>query len=200
MKKLGFTLAEVLITLVIIGVIAAMTVPVLMQNTEGQEYRSALKKSISALNQALTLNYALDGLSAQDYTAGGGSLGDMFKSRMSIINEAMNTEAKTNASLTCDSEWTTADGAQYCITGFTTANEDTEGSICDAQNTTACVTGATSDTYTANIWIDVNGDRRPNQPTTNSRRPRDIYQAAIFAQKVLPVGAPAQEVMFDANR
>ena len=37
MKKLGFTLAEVLITLVIIGVIAAMTVPTLMNNTQGQE-------------------------------------------------------------------------------------------------------------------------------------------------------------------
>ncbi len=34
----GFTLAEVLITLVIIGVIAAVTIPVVMQNTQKQEY------------------------------------------------------------------------------------------------------------------------------------------------------------------
>ena len=67
MKKLGFTLAEVLITLVIIGVIAAMTVPTLMNNTNAQEFRSALKKAISATNQALTLHYALEGSSAQDY-------------------------------------------------------------------------------------------------------------------------------------
>ena len=52
MKKLGFTLAEVLITLVIIGVIAAMTVPTLMNNTNAQEFRSALKKAISVANQA----------------------------------------------------------------------------------------------------------------------------------------------------
>ena len=52
MKKLGFTLAEVLITLVIIGVIAAMTVPTLMNNTQGQEHKTAFKKAISSINQA----------------------------------------------------------------------------------------------------------------------------------------------------
>ena len=50
MKKLGFTLAEVLITLVIIGVIAAMTIPTLMNNTNSQEFRSAFKKAIILMN------------------------------------------------------------------------------------------------------------------------------------------------------
>ena len=36
---IGFTLAEVLITLVIIGVIAAATIPTLINNTNKQEYR-----------------------------------------------------------------------------------------------------------------------------------------------------------------
>lgn len=44
MKNLGFTLAEALITLGIIGVVAAMTVPVLISNTNGAKYRSQLKK------------------------------------------------------------------------------------------------------------------------------------------------------------
>ena len=78
MKKLGFTLAEVLITLVIIGVIAAMTVPTLMNNTNAQEFRSALKKAISGVNQALTLNYALEGLAANDYTAAKDLVQDVF--------------------------------------------------------------------------------------------------------------------------
>ena len=34
MKKNGFTLAEVLITLAIIGVVATMTLPALMTNTQ----------------------------------------------------------------------------------------------------------------------------------------------------------------------
>ena len=52
MKKSGFTLAEVLITLGIIGVVAAMTIPNLIANTNGAKFRSQFKKSISTLNQA----------------------------------------------------------------------------------------------------------------------------------------------------
>lgn len=46
MKKLGFTLAEVLLTLTIIGVVAALTVPNLMGAIEDKELASQAKKSI----------------------------------------------------------------------------------------------------------------------------------------------------------
>lgn len=52
MKK-GFTLAEVLITLVIIGVIAAITIPSLINKTNEQETVTAVKKAYSVLNQGL---------------------------------------------------------------------------------------------------------------------------------------------------
>ena len=48
----GFTLAEVLITLGIIGVVAAMTIPTLIANTNGAKFRSQFKKTLSTLNQA----------------------------------------------------------------------------------------------------------------------------------------------------
>ena len=59
--KNGFTLAEVLITLVIIGVIGALTVPSLIQNTRKQEYVSALKKTYSTLSQAAQMIIAEEG-------------------------------------------------------------------------------------------------------------------------------------------
>ena len=45
----GFTLAEILITLVIIGVIAAFTIPNVINTTKKQEYVSSLKKTYSTL-------------------------------------------------------------------------------------------------------------------------------------------------------
>ena len=51
-KTFGFTLAEVLITLGIIGVVAAMTIPTLMTNIGSAKYRTQLKKTLSTLNQA----------------------------------------------------------------------------------------------------------------------------------------------------
>ena len=59
-KKSGFTLAEVLITLMIIGVIAAMTIPSLMQSTESKEFSVAFKKAFATVNQVMSLHYALD--------------------------------------------------------------------------------------------------------------------------------------------
>lgn len=50
--KKAFTLAEVLITLGIIGVVAAMTIPILMQNAQKQELKSSLKEAYSMLSQA----------------------------------------------------------------------------------------------------------------------------------------------------
>lgn len=61
MKKTGFTLAEVLITLAIIGVVATMTLPSLMTNTQEQQAKTGLKKGINTLTEAAQTNQAIDG-------------------------------------------------------------------------------------------------------------------------------------------
>lgn len=50
-RKIGFTLAEVLITLGIIGVVAAITIPALISNYQMTANRTKLKKIASILNQ-----------------------------------------------------------------------------------------------------------------------------------------------------
>lgn len=60
MKKLSaFTLAEVLITLAIIGVVAAMTVPTLMQNHQRKAYTTQLHQVYTLLSQAF-MQYMTD--------------------------------------------------------------------------------------------------------------------------------------------
>ena len=58
----GFTLAEVLVTLGIIGVVAAMTLPSIIDNSRNKQLESALKKSYSTLSQALDMYYAEEGV------------------------------------------------------------------------------------------------------------------------------------------
>lgn len=48
-KSYAFTLAEVLIALAIIGVVAAMTIPTFMANTAGAQFRTGFKKGITVL-------------------------------------------------------------------------------------------------------------------------------------------------------
>ena len=56
MKKFtGFTLAEVLITLGIIGVVAALTLPSVINNYRKQELITRLKKSYTVINQSIKL-------------------------------------------------------------------------------------------------------------------------------------------------
>ena len=60
-KRAAFTLAEVLITLGIIGVVAAMTLPALMQNYQKQQFLSSLKKNYTVLAQAVKIAQANHG-------------------------------------------------------------------------------------------------------------------------------------------
>ncbi len=60
-KIKGFTLAEVLITLAIIGVVAAISIPSVISNSQQQEFKTGLRKAVSVLNSAITMNMAIDG-------------------------------------------------------------------------------------------------------------------------------------------
>jgi len=60
-SRWGFTLAEVLITLGIIGVVAALTIPNLIANYQKQQTVARLKKAYSEIFQAIKLSEIEDG-------------------------------------------------------------------------------------------------------------------------------------------
>lgn len=60
-KNCGFTLAEVLITLGIIGVVAALTIPTLMTAHKKHVTAAKLKRAVSSINQAIKLSESENG-------------------------------------------------------------------------------------------------------------------------------------------
>jgi len=60
-RRDGFTLAEVLITLTIIGVISALTLPAIQSNTAASRNRATLKNTMAILSQAAQNNMATEG-------------------------------------------------------------------------------------------------------------------------------------------
>ena len=52
MKLSAFTLAELMITIGIVGVVAAITIPTLIQNSNSKKFSTLFKKELSTLNQA----------------------------------------------------------------------------------------------------------------------------------------------------
>ena len=60
-RQVAFTLAEVLITLGIIGVVAAMALPALINNARNKQFEAGLKKSYSVISQAFEMYQAKTG-------------------------------------------------------------------------------------------------------------------------------------------
>ncbi|MBP3924428.1 type II secretion system protein, partial [bacterium] len=103
-RRNAFTLAEVLITLGIIGVVAAMTMPTLMNQTNGAQYRTAYKKALSAISQAVTLNVALDEWNFADATvtttgADDTSIYSMLNKRMNVVRKETGTISGYNVAM-----------------------------------------------------------------------------------------------------
>ena len=70
MKKIGFTLAEVLITLAIIGIVAALTIPTLVQNYQERAWNTASQVFQRKLGEALrvmNVQGTLAGYTTQEY-------------------------------------------------------------------------------------------------------------------------------------
>ena len=84
-KKLAFTLAEVLITLGIIGVVAAMTIPTLMTNIKAKKLRTQFLKSYSIVQQAFKL-MENDDVSSDPTTYG---YGQYYKTFLNYVNGGM---------------------------------------------------------------------------------------------------------------
>ena len=145
-KKSGFTLAEVLVTLMIIGVIAAMTIPSLMQSTSSQEYKAAFKKAVSMLNQAVTLNYALDGEDASDYT--GTNFVNLMKTRLNVMSE----DSAKNAVYTADGMYFKAMAGGSCTDTDACAKVEVDVNGAKGPNKPTTATNKVFDIFTINIY------------------------------------------------
>ena len=100
LKSAAFTLAEVLVTLGIIGVVSAMTVPTLMQNYQRQSYVTQLHKVYNELSQALVryqndknaVNLREAGLTSYD------AFGEFQQNYFKIVKDCGNSSAPCFAS------------------------------------------------------------------------------------------------------
>ena len=165
----GFTLAEVLITLVIIGVIAAISIPTIVQGTQKQEYATALKKAHSVLCQSLVRIGQNNGYPGGDYDFFNNlNFMDEFAQVTNVVQKCENQQACFGSKLkgasseykmlnkTASPQWDdgksviTADGMLYTFVKASSASSIYGLSDEDVQN------------VLGRIIVDVNGSRKPN--------------------------------------
>ena len=171
-SRKGFTLAEVLVTLAIIGVVAALTIPALIQNTNKQRYQTALKKTISVLNSAIKANIAEDDIDAGDSNIDSTSITPFFSSRLNVLSQDGN------------SLWLT-DGTRLSFFHMGGGNG------CKTLTPTAFIPNGVQVCF---VIVDVNGDKKPNTAATTAT-PSDVYILGISPTSVLPVILSADTVV-----
>ena len=183
----AFTLAEVLITLVIIGVIGALTVPSLIQNTQKQEYVTALKKAYSVLSQTSQKIIAEEGSAKVDengesWAKDTNSMYNAFKEHLNYIKacDAGNTE--------CDYQmhYFTGQNSHYGNSGYPSLIlADGMRIIFQlTHNTCSGNDGGVTD-YCGHIWADLNGIKGPN------KLGRDYFWFILKENGVYPRGTDA---------
>lgn len=187
-KRFGFTLAEVLITLGIIGVVAAMTIPTLMNQTGQAEFKSGFKKAMSVLNQAITMNVALNSTDFSALNNGNSTVGTiyaMFLSRMNVI------KTSAAADSTIGGPFNTANNYALYFNDGMAITFPQAASACSVSTNTNC-----------RIVVDVNGTKNPNKMSlaTSGNTTAGVYDQFVldfYNQQVLPHDEKAKYILYN---
>ena len=185
-KNNGFTLAEVLITLGIIGVVAAMTLPTLIQNHQKRSLEVATQKFYSTMSQAVKKYMADEGVDDLRNTPLAGNNYEEIDSPEAIASIKDFVTKYLKVVEECDHE------ANNC---FAPTYKSWDGSASDYNFTTEANYGGRRDYVLADgtvirigyngndspidLYVDVNGKKGPN------RVGYDLWNMSIFYDGVI---------------
>lgn len=203
-KSSAFTLAEVLITLGIIGIVAALTIPSLMQKNQDQTTVSKLKKVYSTLSNAYTMALKDNGppntwgFSGTSYNVASSQI------MMDRIAPYLNIQKDCGIAAGCfpnvtykllnDTNWANLDAngrPHVILQDGTLLASIFESGNCDI------VVGSTPalSTFCGSYDVDINGNAGPNKVGV------DLFRFFLTNFGILPKGVQGQtaDQTFEAN-
>lgn len=149
-KKFAFTLSEVLVTMGIIGVISALTVPTLMNNYQRKAYAVQLRKTTNDIANAVDMLITEEGKSKFSATTEFANLDTFITRRLKTIKTCSSTDVNK-----CFSGENYASINGTTRTAFTCAGN----SYILADSSAICMTKNGSN---VTVNIDINGQDPPN--------------------------------------
>lgn len=179
-KQTAFTLAEVLITLLIIGVVASLVIPGIINDAQDAEFKTAWKKAYSSINQAYGQILMDNGGTLVGAAANGTELRGLFQNKMNSLSTCDNSTSCNTYSL----KKLNSTSSPYVLDYNLILNDGTvmyiilDSSTCEAPFN--YVYGAGECGW---MMVDVNGSKKPNQWG------KDVYGIWIIKNQLLPWGA-----------
>jgi prepilin-type N-terminal cleavage/methylation domain-containing protein len=189
MKK-GFTLSEILITLVIIGIVAAISVPTLIQKYQDQALKSALKKNYSVLKSALDKYQIEHGERLLASDVQGIQLKSVLMKYLNVTKDynlynyfyTSNNNLYKTYNGKSNISWSLFDDGQFVLN---------DGTIIMIENPKSQYSNGSNRKY---ISVDVNGAKKPN------RLGRDLFMFQLMDNgELLPMGAKGTYYYNEAN-
>lgn len=185
--KKGFTLAELLIAMVVIGVIAAVTIAIVVGNAQKTQFVSGLQKASNVFtnvaNRSQVQGVAMD---TWDYSLDVGEFTNRYlRNYFNIIKDCNTSEAgcfaesyKKIDGSDATSETTGGDFYKFILSDGVSVGvklESTGDETCTATNPSVC----------ARIIVDVNGLKTPNQWG------KDVFEFNILGNlnTIVPAGS-----------
>ena len=179
----GFTLAEVLITLGIIGVVAACTLPALINATQGKELHTALLKSYSILQQAVQRMAYEEGVAVTWTNYPDKTFAPVFKKYLKMLNSC--------GKLNCSSSDIKPSQIYKTYNKKSSPYNDwfDEGQSILADGMFIMINNSFIKEHGIIISVDVNGiNKKPNLLG------HDVFSFEVYGLKVIPLGSPEQKV------
>lgn len=200
-REKAFTLAEVLITLGIIGLVASITIPTVIQNIQDRELRTKFKKEYSAISAAyisaiqanggdmkyisichqpflkkITPYLKVKNICNDWHAYGENASGDVcfLSYTFKLLNGNSFTISYADQAGAVLEDGTTLTLGEHC---------QNDCSFQQNQIANLQVTKTNIPAHCASALIDVNGNAKPNQVG------RDIYEIFFLPNKIIPVGA-----------
>ena len=152
----GFTLAEVLVTIGIIGIVAAMTLPSVITNYQKKQTVIQLKKVYSILNQAIELSEIdNENIKYWNFEQGNADFFNMY------LRPYMNTINSTTRGKTSSIQYTRPN--KKPANGIVAFNSSNTEIVSLEDGTTFYLQKTSSQNQYRGIYVDINGYKKPNR-------------------------------------
>lgn len=180
-RKSAFTLVEILITIGIIGVIAAITIPPLMNNIHEMQYRIAAKEAYAKAAQAVQQMKKDNGGSIKNYYTNGTNMRTLFMSYFKTVKDCTVDSCNVPTYVTLTNR---SSGGFYGTDPFLTL---------DGMFYTF-FTSYTGFDYISFITVDVNGQKGPNVYG------KDFFMFEIIEdERFVPLGSSNSWIISPSN-